>query len=35
MATFHEDQIGKAQKIAGYTLSGLFSINILMAGIFK
>lgn len=32
MALFHEDQIGKAQKITGYVLSGLFSFQILMAG---
>ncbi len=32
MAKFHEDQIGKAQKITGYVLSGLFSFQILMAG---
>lgn len=35
MAKFHEDQIGKAQKITGYVLSILFSINIFMAGILK
>lgn len=35
MATFHEDQIGKTQKIIGYILSILFSIQILMAGILK
>lgn len=35
MAKFHEDHIGKAQKITGYVLSILFSINIFMAGILK
>jgi hypothetical protein len=35
MAKFHEDQISKAQKIAGYVLSILFSIQILMAGVLK
>lgn len=35
MANFHEDHIGKAQKITGYVLSILFSINIFMAGILK
>ena len=35
MAKFHEDQIGKAQKITGYVLSILFSIQILMAGFLK
>jgi len=32
MAKFHEDHIGKAQKITGYALSILFSVQILMAG---
>ena len=32
MAKFHEDHIGKAQKIAGYAISILFSSQILMAG---
>ena len=32
MATFHEDQIGKAQKITGYVLSILLSVQILKAG---
>jgi hypothetical protein len=35
MAKFHEDQIGNAQKITGYILSILFSINIFMGGILK
>lgn len=35
MAQFHEDQIGKAQKITGYAFSILFSFQILMAGILK
>jgi hypothetical protein len=35
MAKFHEDKIGKAQKITGYILSVLFSINIFMGGILK
>jgi hypothetical protein len=35
MAKFHEDQIGKVQKITGYVLSILFSIQILMAGVLK
>ncbi len=35
MAKFHEDQIGKAQKVTGYVLSVLFSIQILMAGFLK
>lgn len=35
MAKFHDDQIGKVQKISGYTLSILFSFQILMAGILK
>tara|TARA_R110002126_G_scaffold206886_1_gene354003 strand:+ start:34506 stop:34904 length:399 start_codon:yes stop_codon:yes gene_type:complete len=35
MAKFHKDQIGKAQKITGYVLSVLFSIQILMAGFLK
>jgi hypothetical protein len=35
MAKFHEDKISKAQKIAGYVLSILFSIQILMAGMLK
>jgi hypothetical protein len=35
MAKFHEDHIGKAQKITGYVLSILFSFQILMAGVLK
>jgi hypothetical protein len=35
MAKFHEDQIGKAQKMTGYVLSIFFSINIFMAGMLK
>lgn len=35
MATFHDEGISKIQKIAGYGLSILFSINILMAGALK
>jgi hypothetical protein len=35
MAKFHEDQIGKVQKIVGYALSIVFSFQILMAGIMK
>jgi hypothetical protein len=35
MTKFHEDHIGKTQKIIGYSLSILFSIQILMAGILK
>jgi|AntRauTorckE5430_2_1112549.scaffolds.fasta_scaffold15876_2 hypothetical protein len=35
MARFHEDHIGKAQKITGYILSILFSFQIFMAGIMK
>ena len=35
MATYHEDHIGKTQKIVGYVLSFLFSFNIFMAGVLK
>ncbi|MDX1650898.1 MAG: DoxX family protein [Brumimicrobium sp.] len=35
MANYHEAGIGKAQKITGYVLSILFSIQILMGGIMK
>ena len=35
MTKLHENQINKTQKIVGYTLSVLFSFNILMAGILK
>lgn len=35
MAIYHEDQIGKVQKIAGYALSVMFSVQILMAGMLK
>ena len=35
MATFHDEGISKIQKTAGYGLSILFSINILMAGALK
>jgi hypothetical protein len=35
MATLHEPQISKTQKIVGYVLSILFSIQILMAGVLK
>jgi len=35
MASFHEQGIGKVQKIIGYVLSVLFSVQILIAGVFK
>jgi len=35
MANYHEESISKLQKTTGYILSGLFSIQILMAGIMK
>lgn len=35
MAKLHENQIGKAQKIAGYILSILFSFQVFMAGFLK
>ncbi len=35
MAKYHESQIGKTQRIVGYVLSILFSIQILMAGVLK
>ena len=35
MARFHDEGIGKTQKIIGYVLSILFSINIFMAGAMK
>lgn len=35
MAKLHEDQIGNVQKIAGYILAILFSIQIFMAGFLK
>lgn len=35
MAKYHENQIGKGQKVVGYILSGLFSFQILMAGVMK
>ncbi|MGB2128236.1 MAG: DoxX family protein [Flavicella sp.] len=35
MARYHEDHIGKTQKIVGYVLSILFSFNIFMAGALK
>ncbi len=35
MARYHEDHIGKTQKIVGYVLSILFSFNIFMAGVLK
>lgn len=35
MAKYHESEIGKAQRIIGYVLSILFSIQILMAGVLK
>lgn len=35
MTTFHDTGINKAQKIAGYILSILFSFMIIMAGVLK
>lgn len=35
MATYHDSEIGKPQRIIGYILSILFSIQIFMAGILK
>jgi len=35
MANYHDTSISKAQKIAGYTMSILFSIQIIMAGVMK
>ena len=35
MANYHDTSISKTQKIAGYTMSVLFSIQIIMAGVMK
>jgi len=35
MANYHDTSISKTQKIAGYTMSILFSIQIIMAGVMK
>jgi len=35
MANYHDTSISKAQKIAGYAMSILFSIQIIMAGVMK
>jgi len=35
MANYHDTSISKAQKIVGYTMSILFSIQIIMAGVMK
>ena len=35
MANYHEISISKTQRLAGYTMSILFSVQILMAGIMK
>jgi len=35
MTNYHEDQIGKTQKIIGYIFSTFFSINIFLAGMLK
>lgn len=35
MANYHDTSISKTQKIAGYAMSILFSIQIIMAGVMK